>query len=168
MEMSPKPSKGISAVGIIAVILGGLGLMRSLGILRRLFFPEISRRGASLIEIIQQGTWNCSLAYFKGAMVMGLILCLFQAISGLGILKLRQWARKLMIGVSLISCALCVDLVLRSTALRRVDWSILGRVGNTIVTLVSALWFHILAVWFLTRPAVRGQFEETATRQKDS
>ncbi len=167
MEMRPKPSRIISAVGSIAIILGGLGSMRTLGMMWELFFPHMSTRRTSLIEVINQGIFNCSLAYYKGRLLIGLVLCVLLIISGLGILNLRQWARKLMLGVSATSAGLCVDYAVRNAALR-VDSPIHVRLGMTFGILLCGLWFYALAVWVLTRPAVHEQFEKTATRRKDS
>ncbi len=167
MEMRPKPSRIISAVGSIAIILGGLGSMRTLGMMWELFFPHMSTRRTSLIELINQGIFNCSLAYFKGRVLVGLVLCVLLIISGVGVLKLRKWARKLMLGVSATSAGLCVDYAVRNAALR-VDSPIHVRLGMTFAILLCGLWFYVLAVWVLTRSTVREQFEETTARQEDS
>jgi len=168
MERNPKPSKSITAVGIIAIVLGGHDLIRTLGVMQELFFLHMPvRRRISMIEIINQGIFNCSLAYYKGRLLIGLVLCVLLIISGLGILNLRQWARKLMIGVVLINTVLCVDYAVRNAAMR-VDWPIHVRLGMTFWTLFWGLCFYVLAVCILTRPTVREQFEKTATRQKDS
>lgn len=143
--MEKKRSTGVTAIGWIETIVGLLGTIFLLWIIicPLLIIPFLIKRGADP-EIAMGGLVMVLIPYclpFPPLLVFGI-----------GILKLRSWARKMQIIVwSLVLIVGSYFLFLLSLA-RTKDWA-------AILWLSASLCLVILLIWFFKRPKVKEQFK---------
>lgn len=90
--------------------------------------------------------------------IIEIVLAITGLVGGVGILKLFNWARKVLIAVAAVNILslLSVPIVISSLTFQKFLW----QSGFTVVISQRfALLFFIATIYYLTRPSVREQFK---------
>jgi hypothetical protein len=165
---SPGPSGGLKAMGIVQIAFGALGMLgapMTLG-LRSLAHDAASRRVQEVMWTGTLGTWT------RLSLGLSTVMALMLLVSGIGVLKLRPWARRLAVGYGLGATALLVVsqimnavlLVPALSEMARASHDPVARAGATggivggIVGGLLGLTLPIAVLIVMTRPAVKAQF----------
>lgn len=141
--MDKKRSIGVTIFGIIVTLFGGLPIV---GLLI-LFLVSIGKDDIVKILTLKNDSISQTLFLF--------LAYLFFLISGIGILKLKNWARVILI--TLISINFIASLI-------GLCFSIIKALkGNInlfyIISAFISLLIFVFVVYFFTRPKVKGQFK---------
>ncbi len=143
-----KRSRGVTVFGVIAIIFGSLGTLGSC--FGWIIFIE---RGPLLMQALEQyGLSLDQMTTFLIHIIVGTIVSILFLVSGIGILKLREWARRLIPWTAVAFIA------------ARVIQTATGLFGaNKYIALfkiISALIFWGLIIWFFNRTSIKAQFQK--------
>ena len=129
--------KGVTAFGIIAIVFGSLNTLSNIcG--WRVFVKEDVRQAFE-----QYGT---TLKYVNVYFTIGAVLAILLLISGIGILKMKKWARRLILGIAAVIIA------------TRIIQFVMGLIKVKHITRVPFELIFALIIWFFNRSSVKAQF----------
>jgi hypothetical protein len=152
--ISAKPPGVIKVFGILNIVFGGLGLLCSP-------FSLIALPLASK----QLGYTSFMIDWMIISVVLGMAGGVIMLASGIGLLKLRAWARKLAIYYSVFACVMAIiSPVLTLTNLPAAgpnpEAQKAGAIIGTIFGLVIGLTYNLLLIFFLSKAPVKEALEE--------
>jgi len=150
-----KRSRGVTIFGVIAIIFGALGTLGScFGCI--IFIA----RGPLLMQALEQyGLASKQITTFLVVLLVGTVLAISFLISGIGILRLREWARRLISGTAV---AIIVARVIQfTTGFYEAKYIALPEAKYiALFKTISALIFYGLIIWFFNRASVKAQFQK--------
>ena len=147
-------SGGIIAFGVIAIFFAGIGLFQGIPL---------------LIGMIQQSSqWTMvinvtplPLSYFRVSVIIGIVISGLLLVSGFGLLKIKSWARKLVLTISVVIILRnLVSLIIGLTTPTNPAWTTPGGRGTLIFAMFVGSIFYILILWYFNRAIVKNQFQK--------
>ncbi len=155
-------SGGIIAFGVVAILFAGIGLFQGMPL---------------LIGMIQKSSrWTTSinatplpLSYFRASVIIGIIISSLLLISGIGLLKLKSWARKLVLGISvIIILRSLVSLIIGLTMPANPVWTTPRGRRMLIFAMFVGSIFYILILWYFNRTMVKKTIPKTEIVNKET
>jgi len=100
----------------------------------------------------QYGLVSKQITTFLVVLLVGTVLAISFLVSGIGILRLREWARRLILGTAVAMIA--AHVIQAATGLPPSAQYI------ALLKTVSRLIFYGLIIWFFSRASVKAQFQK--------
>ncbi len=150
------PSKGIKIFGSLAIFFGIIGILFGIG-----NGIGISIQSPKWIGITIPGYYSSQ--YLKIGIIIMIILYGAFLISGVGILMLKSWAPKLIIGLSAIALLLNKFYGYYSdyfTSIKRIDGINIPPVIPVLIIFLLGPLYYIFNFWFFNRSGVKKQFQK--------
>jgi len=139
---------GVTFFGVIYIIFGALSILASL------FFGVVFFLLQYIYPKVVPYTYPMSFSIFMWILiVIGLAFGILEIIMGINLLKLKGWARKMMIVIAIISIVLSSLLFIASVIMTK---------GFILyfLSLIVQLIVPILALWYLNKYEVKWLFGE--------
>ena len=147
-------SGGIIAFGILAILFAGIGLFQGIPLLIGMI--QKSSQWTTIIDVTP-----LPLPYFRVSVIIGIIISSLLLISGIGLLKIKSWARKLVLGISvIIILRSLISLIIGLTIPTNPVWTTSRGRGTLIFAMFVGSIFYILILWYFNRAAVKKQFQK--------
>ncbi|MBA7715334.1 hypothetical protein ES703_124375 [subsurface metagenome] len=147
-------SRGIIAFGIVAILFAGIGLFQ--GIPLAIGMIQKSSQWTTIVNATP-----LPLPYFRVSVTIGIIISSLLLISGIGLLKIKSWARKLVLGISvIIILRSLISLTIGLTIPVNLAWATPRGRGILIFTMCAGSIFYILILWYFNRAIVKEQFQK--------
>ena len=99
-SQAPAKPRALLVFGIISILLGLFGLMGMVTSLLSLVSPAASAGNPAMQAMMADPTIS---TFTKVGLVPGLLAAIGQIAAGIGLIKAKEWARKLIIGISAYS-----------------------------------------------------------------
>jgi len=147
-------SGGIIAFGVVAIFFAGIGLFQGIPL---------------LIGMIQKSSqWTMvinatplPLPYFRVSVIIGLVISGLLLVSGFGLVKIKSWARRLVLGISIVIILRnLVSLIIGLTIPANPAWTTPRGRGTLIFAMFVGSIFYILILWYFNRAVVKKQFQK--------
>lgn len=147
-------SGGIIAFGILAILFAGIGLFQGIPLVIGMI--QKSSQWTTIINATP-----LPLSYFRVSVIIGITISSLLLISGIGLLRIKSWARKLVLGISVVIILRnLISLIIGLTIPANPVWTTLrGRGMLTFAMFVGSI-FYILILWYFNRSMVKAQFQK--------
>ena len=147
-------SGGIIAFGVLAILFAGIGLFQGVPLLIGMI--QKSSQWTTIIDITP-----LPLPYFRVSVIIGIVISGLLLVSGIGLLKVKSWARKLVLGISvIIMLRSLISLTIGLTIPVNLAWATPRGRGILIFTMFIGSIFYILILWYFNRAIVKEQFQK--------
>lgn len=147
-------SRGIIAFGVLAILFAGIGLFQGIPLLIGMI--QKSSQWTTIVNATP-----LPLPYFRVSVTIGIIISSLLLISGIGLLKIKSWARKLVLGISVVIILRnLVSLIIGLTAPTNPVWTTPRGRGTLIFAMFVGSIFYILILWYFHRAIVKKQFQK--------
>ena len=145
---------GIIAFGVVAILFAGIGLFQGIPLLIGMI--QKSSQWTTIIDITP-----LPLSYFRVSVIIGIIISTALLVSGIGLLKIKSWARKLVLGISVVIILRnLISLIIGLTIPAIAAWTTLRGRGTLIFAMFVGSIFYILILWYFNRAIVKEQFQK--------
>ncbi len=145
---------GIIAFGVVAILFAGIGLFQGIPLLIGMI--QKSPQWTTVISLTP-----LPLSYFRVSATIGIIISTALLVSGIGLLKIKNWARKLVLGISaVIILRNLVSFIIGLTMPANPAWTTLRGRGILIFVMFVGSIFYILILWYFNRTRVKKQFQK--------
>jgi len=147
-------SGGIIAFGVIAILFAGIGLFQGIPLLIGMI--QKSSQWTMVINVTP-----LPLSYFRVSVIIGISISSLLLIAGIGLLKIKSWARKLILGISIVIIlrnlvSLTIGLAIPANPV----WTTLRGRGILVLAMFVGSIFYILILWYFNRAIVKKQFQK--------
>ena len=147
-------SGGIIAFGVLAILFAGIALFQGIPLLIGMI--QKSSQWTMVINVTP-----LPLSYFRVSVIIGIIISSLLLISGIGLLKIKNWARKLVLGISVVIILRnLVSLIIGLTIPANPIWITPRGKGTLVFAMFVGSIFYILILWYFNRSMVKAQFQK--------
>ena len=148
-------SGGIIAFGILAILFAVISLSQGISLLIGMI--QKSSQWAMVINVTP-----LPLPYFRVSVIVGIVISGLLLVSGFGLLKIKGWARKLVLTISVVIILRnLVSLIIGLTAPTNPLWTTPRGRETLIFAMFVGSIFYILILWYFNRPVVKKQFQRS-------
>ena len=175
LPYSTQPPAAPKVFGILNIVFGTIGIITSLFSFR-IYYGSLENQVGLVADLARSDAFY--LTSMRVIMIPGFIFVLLELASGIGLLKTREWARKIAISCAIYSILaglftawLTFTHVLPFTFSHVLPTSTDPAVASitraistisTVIGLIVGLLYPILTLVFLTRPRLRAHFAATS------
>lgn len=143
---------GIIAFGVLAILFAGIGLSQGIPLLIGMI--QKSSQWTMVINVTP-----LPLPYFRVSAIIGIVISGLLLVSGLGLLKIKRWARRLVLGISIVIILRnLVSLIIGLTIPTNPAWTTPRGRGILMFAMFVGSIFYILILWYFNRAIVKKQF----------
>lgn len=139
-----EPKKAVKIIAILILVFSIFGLLENLAIL---LLAILSESSPLLTEVFAEAGYTMSRIVIT--MLLSMIIGFLVIISSIGLLKYKEWARKLMIILIVLNLLLGLGSVLFATS---------KNIYIILITYIFTLIIWGLVLYYFTRPRVKKVF----------